>query len=310
MPSILRATATLAVFAILLAGCGAQGPASPPTPNAAGPSSSTGAGPQILPLLINSEILKGPNRFLFSLTDRQNKLVAAPDVKVHLKFYDVDTAENTVVFESEARFLWAIDGQQGLYVTEVTFPKAGRWGSLFEATFPDGSVKAVRADYDVAETGSTPALGAKAPSIDTPTLEAVGGDVAQLSTDATPDRRFYETSVSQALTAGEPFVLSFATPAFCQTRLCGPTLETVKKVATAYPGITFINVEPYRMSVTDGRLQPVLDAQGQLQTAPWSDAYGLRSEPYTFVVAKDGTVAAKFEGVISEEELRGALDAL
>ena len=306
-----RSLALLAAAAVLIAACG--GSSSGGSPPAASPPASPGAsgsGPEILPLLINSEILKGPNRFLFSLTDRANKLVAAPDVKVHLLFYDVDTAENTVAFEDDARFLWAIEGEQGLYVASVDFPDAGRWGTKFEATFPDGVVKSVRADYDVAETGTTPPLGAKAPSIDTPTAADVGGDLAKLSSDQAPDPRFYETSIADALAAGKPFVVTFATPAFCQTRLCGPTLETVKAAAKDYPEVTFINVEPYKMAVTDGSLQPELDAQGQLQPADWTNAWGLQSEPYTFVVAADGTVAAKFEGVLGEDELRGALDAL
>lgn len=299
----------LAAGAVLVAACG--GSSSGGSPPAASPSPSAAAsGPEILPLLINSEILRGPNRFLFSLTDRANKLVAAPDVKVHLLFYDVDTAANTVAFEADARFLWAIEGVQGLYVANIDFPDAGRWGTRFEATFPDGQVKSVRADFDVAESGSTPPLGATAPAVDTPTAADVGGDLARLTTDQAPDPRFYETSIADAVAAGEPFVVVFATPAFCETRMCGPTLETVKSVARDFPAVTFINVEPYRMEVRDGRLQPELDANGQLQAAEWTSAWGLRSEPYVFVVAADGTIAAKFEGVLGEDELRGALDAL
>jgi hypothetical protein len=299
----------LAAAAVFVAGCGSTstGQASPSIPLSASPAPG---GPEILPLLINSEILRGPNRFVFSLTDPANNLIAAPDVKVHLLFYDVDTATDTVVFETEARFLWAIEGEQGLYVTDVTFPDAGRWGTRFTATFPDARKKTVRADYDVAATGTTPALGSKAPSIDTPTASDVGGDLTKVSTDQAPDPRFYESSVADALAAGRPFVLSFATPAFCESRLCGPTLETVKRVAGAYATLTFINVEPYKMAFRDGSLQPEFDAQGGLQAAAWTEAWGLQSEPYTFVVAADGTVAAKFEGVLGEDELRAALDAL
>lgn len=304
--------ALLVLAALLVAACGSGGgsPSGASGPSVASPSAAGSGGPEIIPILVNSEILKGPNRFLFSLTDRANKLVAAPDVKVHMLFYDVDTAENTVAFEGDARFLWAIKGVQGLYVANIEFPTAGRWGTKFEATFPDGAVKTVRADYDVRESGTTPPLGAKAPSVDTPTAADVGGDLAKLSTDQSPDPRFYQTSITDALAAGKPFVVTFATPAFCQTRLCGPTLDMVKGVAKDYPAVTFINVEPYKMAYKDGSLQPQLDAQGQLQAADWTNAWGLQSEPYTFVVKANGTVAAKFEGVIGEDELRGALDAL
>lgn len=294
--------------AALAAGCsgGSGGGASPST--AASPAGS--GGPEVLPLIISSEITKGPNRFLFSLTDRENRIIAAPDVAVHLRFYDTNAAADTVVFEEDARFLWAIEGETGLYVADVEFPAAGRWGTRFEATFPDGSTKTVRADYDVVDAGTTPALGAKAPAVDSPTADEVGGELARISSDPEPEQRFYQSSIEEALEAQEPFVVSFATPAFCETRLCGPALDTVKEVATANPEITFINVEPYVMTYESGSLQPELSAEGQLQPAPWTNAWGLRSEPYTFVVAADGTVAAKFEGVLGADELQGALDAL
>lgn len=305
---MLRLVVVLGLSAIA-AGCSAQPAAQSPTFTAT-PAATTAA-PEILPILVSSEITKGENRFLFSITDRQNRLIAAPDVSVRLRFYDADSSSpTTVVFEEDSRFLWAIEGRQGLYVADVTFPEAGRWGTDFIATLPDGSVKKVHAKYDVAESGSTPALGDPAPSVDTPTLADVGGNVSQVSTDAEPESRFYEQSISDALEAGEPFVVVFSTPAFCDTQTCGPTLETVKTVARDYPDMTFINVEPYKMAFTGGRLQPELDANGQLQPAEWTTAWGLVSEPYTFVVTADGTVAAKFEGVLAAAELRSALDAL
>ena len=263
----------------------------------------------MLPLLVSSELTRGPTRFLFSLTDLENKLIAAPDVAVQLEFYDVDAASETVVFASEARFLWAVEGQRGLYATDVDFPSAGRWGTRFTATFPDGSTKTVRADYDVLESGSTVALGGEAPAVETPTIASAGGDVGAVTTDQEPSERFYTTSVRDAIAAGEAFVLVFATPAFCETQICGPTLETVKSVAPDYPDLTFINVEPYVMTFEDGGLRPELSPAGQLKVAPWTEAYGLRTEPWVFVIGADGTVVAKFEAVIGPQELKTAIDA-
>lgn len=304
--------AVVAAALLTLAACGAGSTPSQPAAGTARPSagSSAAAGPEILPLLISSEITKGQTRFVFSVTDRANKLVAAPDVAVHLEFYDVTAAPDAVVFETDARFLWAIEGQKGLYVADVAFPSAGRWGTRFTATFPDGTKKQVRADYDVAEAGSTPAIGAAVVPLDTPTVQGAVANLATVTTDTKPDPRFYQTSVAQALAQRKPFVLVFATPAFCQTAICGPTLETVKAVAKDYPDFTFINVEPYKMVLTEGRLQPELDTAGQLQAASWTDAWGLRSEPWVFVVGGDGKLAAKFEGTLGADELRAALDAL
>lgn len=297
----------LVLIGVVVAGCTGGGTETV-RPVSAAPSPAA-SGPEILPLLISSELPKGPTRFLFSLTDRANNLIAAPDVKVHLLFYDVDTAPDTVVFEADARFLWAIEGERGLYAADVNYPDAGRWGTRMNATLPDGSTKTVRIEYDVLESGSTVAIGARAPSIETPTIASAGGDVRAVSTDQQPAERFYTTSVDDALAAGKAFVLVFATPAFCETAICGPTLETVKSVATAYPDLTFINVEPYQMTFADGSLQPALDASGQLQPAPWTDAFGLRTEPWVFVIGADGTVRAKFEAVLGADELRTAIDA-
>lgn len=297
---------------MLLATCFAAVACTSPGTTPAGSSpipSPAATGPEILPLIISSELPKGPTRFLFSLTDRANNLIAAPDVKVHLLFYDIDAAPDTVVFESDARFLWAIEGERGLYATDVVYPNAGRWGTRMNATLPDGSTKTVRVEYNVVEAGSTVAIGAKAPSIETPTIASIGGDVRAVSTDQQPAERFYTTSVDDALAAGKPFVLVFATPAFCETAICGPTLETVKSVATDYPDLTFINVEPYQMKFENASLQPALDASGQLQSAAWTDAFGLRTEPWIFVIGADGTVRAKFEAVVGADELRAAIDA-
>ena len=299
---LLLGFAALALFAACSAPAASPSPSSSPSPSALATSS-------VRPILVSSEVVKGPNRLLFSLVDASNRLIAAPDVPVHLRFYEVSADPDEVAFEADGRFLWAVEGAQGLYVAAVDFPRAGTWQTEFEVGLAGGST-VVRAEYPVAESGTSPSVGAPAPSVDTPTADQVGGDLAQVSTDSDPVGRFYETSIADAISANEPFVVVFATPAFCETRLCGPTLDTVKSVASSNPELTFINVEPYRMTFTDGRLQPELDANGQLQPAPWTTTWGLPSEPYTFVIAADGTVAAKLEGVLAADELQDAIDAL
>ena len=136
----------------------------------------------------------------------------------------------------------------------------------------------------------------------------VGGDVEKISSDTSPDPDFYKVSEDQALADHKPFALVFATPKFCTSQLCGPQLDTVKNIAKSYPGVTFINVEPYKLEETDGQLQPVLDANGQLQPVPAVDAFGILSEPWLYVVDRNGVVAGSFEGVFAESELRAALD--
>jgi len=266
--------------------------------------------PAILPVLANSELSRGPNRFLFSLTDGSGSLIAAPDVGVRLAFYEEGQHPVDPSFDAHARFIWTIEDQRGLYVADADFPAAGRWEARLEATFPDGTSQSVRVRFDVLEQSWTPALGAPAPAVATPTLADVDGDLSRLSTDRQPMERLYETSAADALEAGDPFVLVFATPAFCQSATCGPMLEMVKRMAEDHPELTFINVEPYVMEYSEGSLRPVLTAQGSLQPAPWTDAWGLLTEPYVVVVDSDGRVHAKLEVAFAPGELAVALEGL
>ena len=108
----------------------------------------------------------------------------------------------------------------------------------------------------------------------------------------------------------KPFVLVFATPKFCTSAQCGPTLDKLKPYVTKYPTVTFINVEPYKLKLVDGELQADLDASNQLQTAPVTDEWHLFNEPTLYVVDRDGIVRANFELIFSDEELTAALDAV
>jgi hypothetical protein len=268
--------------------------------------------PKMIPVLASSELAQGPNRFLFSLTDPAGALLAAPDVAVRLEFFDDEADPDEPVFEADARFLWAIEGLRGLYAADIEYPSPGRWGTRFYATFPDGRTETVRVDYDVWEETSTPPIGSPAPLIDTPTADSVGGDLSLISSDPDPDPRFYERSILGAIEDDIPAVIAFVTPSFCQTATCGPTIEKIKEVAASHPtGVNFVHVEPYLMWVKDGYLQPYLSEEGQLQVAPWTERYGLRTEPFVIVIDGEGLVRAKFEGAITVDELEDALwDAL
>ena len=253
----------------------------------------------LLPIFVSNEIVPGRNRFLFSLTDGDRNLIASPDLIVQLELFSREGDEGTKLADVPAEFIWAIEGERGLYVAYPDFPTAGRYGFRFLATREGEPVRTILADFDVAAEATTPAIGEPAIRSDTPTADDVSGDLAQISTDESPDPSMYEVSIADAVEAGEPFVVTFATPKLCTSRVCGPTLETVKAVKADYPDLRFIHVEPYD-----------LDDQTQLTTMPWVDEWGLPSEPWVFVVDADGNVTAKFEVIPGEDELRNAVEAV
>ena len=300
-----RAPAVVGALLLVLATVAACAQA--PTPSPSVVASGGAASTDIYPVMISSELVVGENRVLFSFQDASGVPIAKPDRTVELAFTGPN-GEN--VSAENGQFIWSIENEVGIFVSHVTFPSAGKWTANFTTVAPGSPEQTIPFSFDVKTTASTVQKGQPAPSVDTPTLADVGGDVTKISTDTSPDKAFYETSVADALAAHKPFVLVFATPKFCQTKTCGPTLDKVKEVAAKHPDITFINVEPYQLEDVSGQLQPKLDANGNLQAVPATVAYGLVTEPFVFVVGGDGKVKASFELIFTPAEIDAALHGL
>lgn len=315
--------ALLLVLAVAAA-CAAPGsPAASVAPTGAGAGAYPGwpigpsPGATILPLLINQQLAVGANRFLFTLVDARDQTtpLAGPTVTTLLAFYDLQRDPATPVSSVPGTFIWAVPtgaSARGLYHASVTFPDAGTWGVQITVQQPGVAAVTTREQFDVLPATTTPAIGAPAPASTTPTATTAAG-IALISTDTAPDPAFYRVSVAGALAAGRPFVLVFATPQFCQSQICGPTLDTVKAAAKPFEStVDFIHVEPYVLQPVPGGagLQPVLDASGQLQLVQAAVQWGLPDEPWIFVVDAAGKVTAKFEGAVGSDELTQAIQAV
>ena len=303
--------AVVAALTLVVAGCGST-PGSTPIPNTSsatatgsGPSSSAPSGqPAILPIPITSAFRVGDNRVVFTLTDRTGqKQVAAPDRTLTIGYHGPNGA---TISPAPQTFIWAIENVNGVYVGHATFPSAGQWTADFSTEAPGSPRLTTTFGFDVRDKVDVVSPGDAAPSVKTPTLADVGGDLAKISSDSTPVKRFYETSEADALAAKKPFVLIFATPKFCVSSVCGPTLDKLKPVAAAHPEMTFINVEPYQLQFTDGQLQPVMTG-ADLTPVEATLAFKLSTEPYIFVVGGDGKVSASFEMVFSPDEIAAAI---
>ena len=304
--------AFLAALAVAVAACGTganstASQASGSVPSSAAPSSITPAGSGALPVLpvpVSSEFRIGPNRVVFSLLDPSGqKPAAAPDRSLSIGYHGPN---GETIDATPLTFIWAVEPVNGVYIGHATFSSAGKWTADVTTAAP-GSPKVTMAfSFDVKATTQVVWPGDAAPSVKTPTLADVGGDVAKISSDPKPVARFYETSEADALAAHKPFVLVFATPKFCQTATCGPTLDRLKPVAAAHPQMTVINVEPYELTFANGSLQPVLTG-GNLTPVPATLAFRLSTEPYVFVVGADGKVSASFELVFSTDEIEAAI---
>ena len=140
-------------------------------------------------------------------------------------------------------------------------------------------------------------VGDKAIPSRTPTLRSTGGNLRELSTATPPDPALYRSSVAEALAAKAPFVVSFATPKFCQSRTCGPVVDVVDAVRkrSGGSGVRFIHVEIYQ------------DNDPAKGTNRWVDQWKLPTEPFTFVVDRTGVIRTKLEGAFSMRELTAAV---
>jgi hypothetical protein len=327
--------AALVALLLALAACGPAGATQPSAGAPSSPGGSPVAGgcpttpapqgtpegwdvtaqkPSVFPQLINptGAIACGSTRLMFSFLDAQNVPVAKPEQSVEVALFDLGADPATPVLSGPTTFIWAIEPTVGVYVFDARFPTAGTWGAELTMTVGDSPPETVRLVFDVQPVSAVVAVGDPAPPSDTPTLADVGGDVAKISTDDQPVDAFYKTSIADAVAAKKPFVVVFATPKFCRSAQCGPTLDRVKPIAAAHPGVTFINVEPYELKTVDGQLQPVLTDSDPPDLTPTAatNEWRLLAEPWVFVVNKNGIVTASFMLIFSDEELNAAIAAV
>jgi len=182
-------------------------------------------------------------------------------------------------------------------VPKVKFDQAGPWFAV--AVIKDGdSYSATRVTSPV--VGQFPKVaqvGKKAPVTDTLTKEDVGGDLSKIDTRIPPST-MHDDNLADVL-GKKPVVLMFATPALCQSRVCGPVVDVGEQVKDEVgDGVSFIHQEIYVDNDPNKGLRPQLAA------------YGLQTEPWTFLINKDGVVEKRIEGAVGVEELKADVEQL
>lgn len=237
--------------------------------------------------------INGDQRVLVALIGAgPNEFLGDPDTPATLEFESMDGDASG---EADGEWISSPGVALGLYQTSFTFAEAGQWRvALKGADELPGALVQVVEDSIVPEPGD-PAP----PSI---TLTGTSADeLAVISTDPEPEAGFYDLSIDEAVTNGRPTVIAFATPAFCQTAICGPTVELLKDVADGRDDIDFVHVEPFDIDqARAGSLAPI---------APMLD-WGLVTEPWVFIVDDAGIITASFEGIVGRDELERAVGNL
>lgn len=100
-----------------------------------------------------------------------------------------------------------------------------------------------------------------------------------------------ETPVTYKEALGkEPILLLFATPQFCQSRVCGPVVDVAKQAQHKFEGkANFIQMEIYNEN------DPSQGVRHQVRQ------FHLPSEPWLFAINREGVVSAAIEGAFGTE---------
>jgi hypothetical protein len=186
------------------------------------------------------------------------------------------------------------DAAKGVYVAHIPLQRGRR--VLIALVRQNGRLVATSAVLArIGLAGGPPQVGQPAIRIHTPTVASAGGDVSKIDTRVPPDDMH---SVDFANVVGrKPVLLVFATPALCQSRVCGPIVDEAEQLKSKYGHrMAFIHMEVYN----DNNLQ-----KGY---RPQMKAWRLRTEPWVFAISRDGRVAARIEGAASVDELRAAIE--
>jgi hypothetical protein len=186
------------------------------------------------------------------------------------------------------------DAGKAVYVTDIDFDKPGEWRLVALIRDGDGYLAARVPSLDVGGFEQIPDVGDKAPVIHTPTV-AEAGDIASIDT-RDPHDTMHDIDAADVI-GQKPTVLLFATPALCVSRVCGPVVDVAEQVKSEVgDDVAFIHMEVYNDNDPNAGIRP------QLRD------YGLRSEPWLFVIDSDGKVTTRIEGAFSVDELREAVD--
>jgi len=263
-----------------------------------------GPGPVLAPSVY--ELEPGMNRIGFGVFDRARKQVITDKAALYVAPAGggkvsgpfparYEPLEVKPQFQSEG-VKADPDAASSVYVSNVRFPKPGEYEVLAAVEFDDNLAAAVSAmgPLRVVKDGPVPEPGEPAIRVHTPTEADVGGDLEQIDTRVPPST-MHEADLADVL-GEKPVVLLFATPALCQSRVCGPVVDIAEQVKAGYDGeAEFIHMEIYNDNEFDkGFREQVLE---------WK----LPTEPWVFTIDADGKVAARLEGAFSARELAAAL---
>ncbi len=254
--------------------------------------------------LATSVFTVGKSRLAFGVIDDQGQFVYGPTVVYAAPTPDAPAVgpfaapADVLVTEGRYRSKQAAEESDpfaAVYQSEVPFDRKGAWAILVVTQKGDTYVAApTQVQVATKQADDIPDVGEQAPKTKTDTLASVGGNEDMLDT-RTPPSDMHERSFDQVV-GTKPVALLFSTPQLCQSRVCGPVTDIALQMKAKYGDrVEFIHQEVYVDNSPDAGLREPLKA------------FRLRSEPWLFVVGKNGKIAARLEGSFGLKAFETAL---
>ena len=258
-------------------------------------------GPEYSGVVITQDIAVGSNRLLFVVIDREGMPVKGASSTVGAYFLTPKEDARELRQTVNAKFVAWSTAAGGVFSTEIDLIEGGLYQLDINLTSSNGVEIFAQTNILVQDDPQTPAVGTAAPA--SVTYKAGDKeDLSQITSALIPDPDLYQLSINEALQQGKPLVVVFATPAFCVSATCGPQLEELAKVKDVIgTRANFIHVDVFEdPHLSEGGRPP-----GGLVPAVLE--WGLPTEPWTFIVDKNGLISAKFEQLATSTEIETKL---
>lgn len=267
-------------------------------------SDQEAGGPEYAGIIITTDLAVGENRITFGVIDRDGMPVPGVSSDVDAYFLVPNEETRELKDSATAKFVAWPTAVGGVFVADVDLDAPGAYEIDVNFTSGVGVPIFAQASFIVNEEPSTPAIGSPAPASVTHTA-GNAADISHITSSVEPDLDLYEFSIHEALLLGKPFVVVFATPAFCVSATCGPQVGELTKVKDSVGDrANYIHIEVFEDPHTIEGQRPTTDLVAAVTE------WGLPTEPWTFIVDSQGLVQAKFEQFTSAEEIEAMLQEL
>jgi hypothetical protein len=267
----------------LLAACGSS-----KSRQAGGTASTSPTFTEVAPGIVSMDLYVSPRpqRFAFALLAKEG-YASGKQARVAL----AAPGHRPTTFVRAVARAKGLPQFRGVYTVMAKLDRPGIWRGVLE--YGGTHTPFV---FQVGAKPASVAPGDPAPRAASPTTRDPLG-VHPICT-RTPACPLHTVSLHSIIGQGRPIAVMFATPARCQTRYCGPVLDTMLPMVESYSDrIDFVHVEIYKNNQTT-------------DVIPTVRAWRLGGEPWLFGIDTRGLVTARLDGAFDQTEMRALLDGL